>query len=182
MPGVELCHRRGEVRTIRVLGIDPGTALMGYGVAEGEHGRHRAVEYGKLETPAGMPAQERLLRLYEGVLNLIHSHRPDVVAVEELFFGRNVTTAIHVGQARGVVLLAVAQAGLALAEYTPMQVKQAVTGWGRADKAQVQQMVKVLLNLREVPRPDDVADALAVALTCLQSRPLEERIGGLSGR
>lgn len=167
---------------IRVLGIDPGTALMGYGVAEGEQGRNRAIDYGKLETPAGMPAPERLLRLYEGVINLIHTHRPDVLAVEELFFGRNVTTAIFVGQARGVVLLAAAQAGLPVAEYTPMQVKQSVTGWGRADKAQVQQMVRVRLNLRETPRPDDVADALAVALTCLDSRPLEERIGRLTGQ
>lgn len=166
---------------MRVIGIDPGTALMGYGVIEGAHGRHRAVAYGKLETPAGLPAPRRLLHLYEGVQGLIRAHGPDVLAVEELFFGRNVTTAICVGQARGVVLLAAAQAGLPVAEYTPMQVKLAVTGWGRADKAQVQQMVRVRLNLREVPRPDDVADALAVALTCVDAWPLEERIGRLTG-
>lgn len=167
---------------MRVLGIDPGTALMGYGVAEGAGGRQRAVAYGKLETPAGMPAPARLLRLYEGVTRLIHAHRPDLLAVEELFFGRNVTTAIHVGQARGVVLLAAAQAGLPVAEYTPVQVKNAVTGNGRADKVQVQQMVKVRLHLPEVPQPDDVADALAIALTCLDAWPLEDRIRRLTGQ
>ncbi|MCG0238500.1 MAG: crossover junction endodeoxyribonuclease RuvC [Firmicutes bacterium] len=157
-------------------------ALLGYGVVEGDGSRHRALAYGALSTPARMPLPERLLRLHQGVRELIEGHRPDVVAVEELFFGRNVTTAFTVGQARGVVLLAAAQAGIPLAEYTPMQVKQAVTGWGRADKAQVQQMVARLLGLGQVPKPDDVADALAVALTCLCSHPFSQRLEALAAR
>lgn len=161
---------------MRVLGIDPGTALMGSGVVIAEGSRLRAVAYGALETPAGMPVAERLRVLYRAVRDLIATHRPDVLAVEELFFGRNVTTAIHVGQARGVVLLAAAETGLAVAEYTPAQVKQAVCGYGRADKTQVQKMVKTLLNLPAPPRPDDVADALAVAICCAFARPLAERL------
>jgi len=157
-------------------------ALLGYGVVEGDGSRHRALAYGALTTPAQMPLPERLLRLHQGVRELIEGHRPEVIAVEELFFGRNVTTAFTVGQARGVVLLAAAQAGIPVAEYTPMQVKQAVTGWGRADKAQVQQMVARLLGLGEVPRPDDVADALAVALTCLCSLPFSQRLEALAAR
>lgn len=161
---------------MRVLGIDPGTALMGSGVVEADGSRLRALHYGPLETPAGMPAEERLLVLYQGVVDLIRGYRPDVLAVEELFFGRNVTTAIHVGQARGVVLLAAAQAGLAVAGYAPARIKNSVCGFGRADKLQIQQMVKVLLNLPAPPKPDDVADALAVAICCAHARPLEQRL------
>lgn len=164
---------------MRVLGIDPGTALMGYGVVEGAGSREWAVAYGALSTPSGMLAEKRLQTLYRGVVDLLLEHKPDALAVEELFFGRNVTTAIHVGQARGVVLLAAADNGVPLREFTPMQVKMAVTGYGRADKAQVQAMVKTLLGLREVPKPDDVADALAVAIAALHGSNLASRLGGL---
>lgn len=165
--------------TIRVLGIDPGTALLGFGVVEGGALKQQAVHYGCLRTAAGQPQPERLAQLYQGIVELIETYRPEVVAVEELFFGRNVTTAIHVGQARGVVLLAAAHHGLKVAEYTPMQVKQAVVGYGRAEKQQVQQMVKLILGLEKVPRPDDVADALAVGICCLQSWQIETRLEGL---
>lgn len=165
---------------MRVLGVDPGSALMGYGVVEAQGSRLRAVEYGSITTESGLPMEQRLLHLHRRIAALVAEFAPDLVAVEELFFGRNVTTALTVGQARGVVLLAAAEAGLQVAEYTPMQVKLAVAGWGRADKAQVQHMVKTLLGLPAPPRPDDVADALAVALTCAQSWPLQQRLGRLT--
>ena len=145
------------------LGIDPGTAILGYGVVEGDD-PPGVVAYGVLRTANDEPMHRRLVRLYEGVRELIARYRPDVVAVEQLLFGRNVTTAIAVGQARGVVLLAAAQAGLALAEYTPAQVKEAVVGYGKADKGQIQEMVRILLKLATVPQPDDAADALAIAI------------------
>lgn len=161
---------------MHVLGIDPGTALLGYGLVREQGGRREAVTYGVLRTPAHMAPAERLLQLYEGVSGLLAAHRPDVVAVEELFFSRNVTSALAVGQARGVVLLAAAQAGLPVAEYKPAQVKQAVAGYGKAEKPQVQQMVRMALGLSAVPKPDDTADALAVALCCLQSWRTERRL------
>jgi len=165
---------------LRILGIDPGTARMGYGVVdEGRDGRERAIVYGCLETPPEMLPELRLQSLYRGVVDLMLAHKPDAVAVEELFFGRNVTTAIHVGQARGIVLLAAADNGVPVREYTPMQVKMAVTGYGRADKAQVQRMVRALLGLQAVPKPDDVADALAVAIAALHGANLDARLGGL---
>jgi crossover junction endodeoxyribonuclease RuvC len=145
------------------LGIDPGTAILGYGVVEGDD-PPGVVAYGVIRTANDEPMHMRLVRLYEGVRDLIAQYHPDVVAVEQLLFGRNVTTAIAVGQARGVVLLAAAQAGLGLAEYTPAQVKEAVVGYGKADKGQIQEMVRILLNLTTVPQPDDAADALAVAI------------------
>ncbi len=152
---------------------------MGYGIVEGEGSRERAVAYGALQTPAGMAPELRLQKLYRGLVDLILEHKPEVVAVEELFFGRNVTTAIHVGQARGIVLLAAADNGIPVREFTPMQVKMAVTGYGRADKRQVQQMVRTLLSLPEPPKPDDVADALAVAIAALHGTNLAFRLGGL---
>jgi crossover junction endodeoxyribonuclease RuvC len=164
---------------MKILGIDPGTALMGYGVVESAGSQERAIAYGALTTPSDMLPEKRLQHLYRGVVDLILQHRPDAVAVEELFFGRNVTTAIHVGQARGVVLLAAADNGVPVREFTPMQVKMAVTGYGRAEKQQVQAMVKMLLGLRETPRPDDVADALAVAIAGLHAANLSTRLGGL---
>ncbi|HLO02411.1 MAG TPA: crossover junction endodeoxyribonuclease RuvC [Symbiobacteriaceae bacterium] len=164
---------------MRILGIDPGTATMGWGVVESAGSKERAVDYGALLTPSTMLAEKRLQTLYRGLCDLMMTYKPEAVAVEELFFGRNVTTAIHVGQARGVVLLAAADNGLPIREFTPMQVKMAVTGYGRADKAQVQQMVKVLLGLRETPKPDDVADALAVAIAALHGSNLASRLGGL---
>lgn len=163
---------------MRILGIDPGTALMGYGIVESSGSRDQAVAYGALTTPAEMAAEKRLQLLYRGVVDLMLEFRPEVLAVEELFFGRNVTTAIHVGQARGVVLLAAADNGIPVAEFTPMQVKMAVTGYGRAEKKQVQAMVKTLLHLPEVPKPDDVADALAVALAAASGLNLARRLGG----
>jgi len=166
---------------LRILGIDPGTARMGYGIVEDAGaGRERAVAYGCLETPADMRTELRLQALYRGLVELLEQYRPDALAVEELFFGRNVTTVIHVGQARGIVLLAAADNGVPVREFTPMQVKMAVTGYGRADKTQVQRMVRALLGLPEVPKPDDVADALAVALAALHSESLTARLGGLS--
>ncbi len=147
-----------------VLGIDPGTAITGYGVVRSEGGRLQTHGYGALRTPSTLPLPVRLQRLYEGLRKLLATVGPDAVAVEELFFNRNVRTALAVGQARGVALLAAAQAGLPVYEYTPQQVKMAVTGYGGADKEQVTHMVVRLLRLEGPPRPDDVADALAVAI------------------
>lgn len=153
-----------------VLGIDPGTATTGYGlVRETPQGSLSVVDYGVILTPAGMSPEKRLLLLYDRIMEIMLLHRPDEGAVEKLFFSRNVTTAIAVGQARGVVLLGLAQHGLAVAEYTPLEVKQAVTGYGGADKMQVQLLVQAILDLDEIPKPDDAADALAVAVCHLQS-------------
>jgi crossover junction endodeoxyribonuclease RuvC len=153
-----------------VLGIDPGTATTGYGLVQ-ESACHQleVVDFGVIVTPAGLAAEKRLLILYQQLSELILLHQPQSGAVEKLFFQRNVTTAIAVGQARGVVLLAMAQHSLAVGEYTPMEVKQAVVGYGGADKNQVQQMVRALLELKEIPRPDDAADALAIAICHLHS-------------
>jgi crossover junction endodeoxyribonuclease RuvC len=157
-----------------VLGIDPGTARTGYGfVNETPVGDLTMVAFGVIETPAGMSAEKRLLQLYEALNELLLLHPPDYGAVEKLFFQRNVTTAIGVGQARGVVLLALARAGIRVAEYNPMDVKQAVVGYGSADKNQVQQMVRVLLNLEDIPKPDDAADALAVAICHLHTSRID---------
>jgi len=156
-----------------VLGIDPGTATTGFGlVRENEAGSLAMVEYGVIETPAAESPEKRLLELFNKLNEIILLHRPDSGAVEKLFFQRNVRTALGVGQARGVALLALAQAGLAAAEYTPLEVKQAVAGYGGADKQQVQQMVRALLGLSAIPRPDDAADALAVAIYHLHSAKL----------
>ena len=149
-----------------ILGIDPGLATVGYGVIESEGGRMRMIDYGTIDTPAKLPLPRRLEQVYEGMTQLIEAFQPHVVAFEELFFYNNVTTAIAVGQARGVLLLAAQQAGLPMYEFTPMQIKQAAVGYGHADKKQVQQMVRILLNLRSIPRPDDAADALAIAICC----------------
>ncbi|MCK4897174.1 MAG: crossover junction endodeoxyribonuclease RuvC [Anaerolineales bacterium] len=161
-----------------VIGIDPGTAITGYGVVrDNEEGGLVAVDYGVIETPARLPMPERLLQLHKGLAEIISLHRPENGAVEKLFFQKNVRTAISVGQARGVALLALAEQGISISEYTPMEVKQAVTGYGGADKNQVQQMVKALLNLEELPRPDDAADALAVAICHLHSAQMQSIYG-----
>jgi crossover junction endodeoxyribonuclease RuvC len=153
-----------------VLGIDPGTATTGYGlVRETERGDPELVAYGTILTPAGLDAEKRLVMLYDRLNELILLHHPDCGAVEKLFFRRNVTTAISVGQARGVTMLCMAQHAMSLAEYTPMEVKQAVSGYGGADKKQVQVMVKAILNMDELPKPDDAADALAIAICHLHS-------------
>ncbi len=145
------------------LGIDPGTAILGYGLVSGDD-RPAVITYGVVRTANTEPMPERLVRLYDGVRALIAEYHPDVLAIEQLLFGRNVTTAIAVGQARGVVLLAAAQAGMPSFEYKPAQVKEAVVGYGRADKAQMQEMVRLLLDLPSIPHPDDAADALAIAI------------------
>lgn len=153
------------------LGIDPGTATTGYGVVrQTAQGNLEAVAFGVIVTAPHTPAHQRLLELYTDIQELIALHNPDTCAVEKLFFQRNVSTAMAVGQARGVVLLAIAQAGGDVAEYTPNEVKQAVAGYGNADKRQVQEMVRTLLGLPEIPRPDDAADALAIAITHLHTR------------
>lgn len=146
------------------LGIDPGTAICGYGFVESNGSRLIAHEYGAITTSAKARPEDRLAKIYDELDMLIKKYRPDVMGVEQLFFNRNVTTAIPVGQARGVVLLAAAKNGLELVERTPLQVKQSVTGYGKATKEQVIYMVTKLLNLPEPPKPDDVADALAVAI------------------
>ena len=154
-----------------VLGIDPGTATTGFGlVREKTDGSLESVDYGIISTPKDMAAHYRLVQLYDELRKLIKHHKPDSVAVEKLFFQRNVSTAIAVGQARGVVMLAIAQANLDVAEYTPNEVKQAVAGYGSADKKQVQEMVRVLLGLPSIPKPDDAADALAIAITHVHTR------------
>jgi crossover junction endodeoxyribonuclease RuvC len=155
----------------KILGIDPGLARMGYGLVERRGNRLRALGYGTLETAKGRSTPDRLVELFEGLGRLLRRMRPDEAAVEELFFSKNVKTAIGVGHARGVALLACGMARVPVHEYKPGQVKQAVTGYGAADKRQVQRMVKVLLGLREVPKPDDTADALAIAITHAQAGP-----------
>ena len=160
-----------------ILGIDPGTATMGWGVIRQEGSRLRYVQHGAITTPSNWAMPRRLGRLSDGVTQLVEGYGPDTVAVEELFFNTNVTTAITVGQARGVALLAACRAGIEVAEYTPLQVKQAITSYGRADKRQVQEMVRALLNLREIPRPDDAADGLAVAITHAFSSRISGKVG-----
>ena len=152
-----------------VLGIDPGYALMGWGVVEAEGSRMKLINYGCIETKAGVPMQNRLRTLQLGVRDLLTMYRPDDVAFEELFFARNVTTALMVGAARGAAIIAAAEYTQNLYEYTPMQIKQAITGYGKADKKQIQQMVKLLLKLDEIPKPDDAADAIACAITHCQA-------------
>jgi len=148
-----------------VIGIDPGTATTGYGlVEENEDGSLTAVDYGVITTSPDLPMPMRLLELYRQLKQILLLHRPHSGAVEKLFFHRNVTTAISVGQGRGVVLLALGEAGLEVGEYTPLEIKQAVAGYGGAGKRQIQQMVQVLLGLESMPTPDDAADALAVAI------------------
>ncbi len=152
-----------------VLGIDPGTATTGYGLVRETPQGAELVTYGVILTPKTAPMSERLIQIYERMQELLREHQPDTAAVEKLFFQKNVSTAMTVGQARGVILLALAQAGIGVGEYTPNEVKHAVAGYGSADKPQMQQMVRTLLSLREIPRPDDAADALAVAICHLHS-------------
>lgn len=160
-----------------VLGIDPGTASTGYGVVASTGARLRAVEHGVIETRAGVAPELRLAQIHARVAELLAQHRPDVLAIEELYFGANVQTAFAVGQARGVVLLAAGQRGLPTCSYTPQQVKSAVCGSGRAAKDQVGRMVARLLGLAEVPTPDHAADALAVAVAELNRAPLTGLVG-----
>lgn len=157
-----------------ILGIDPGLATLGYGVIEVVNDRRRMIQFGTLNTPAGEPMPQRLRAIFQGMNQLMDIYRPDDVAFEELFFSKNITTGMAVSAARGVALVAVVQRTDNLYEYTPMQIKQAVTGYGGADKHQVQQMVKLLLHMDEIARPDDAADALAVALTHANSMHMKK--------
>ena len=157
-----------------ILGIDPGLATLGYGVIEVEGDRRRLIQLGTLNTPAGQPMPQRLRAIFQGMNQLMDIYQPDDVAFEELFFSKNITTGMAVSAARGVALVAVVQRTDNLYEYTPMQIKQAVTGYGGADKHQVQQMVRMLLNMKEIARPDDAADALAVALTHANSMHMKK--------
>ena len=155
---------------MRILGIDPGLAMVGYGLVEENKGSFRKIDYGYINTPASMELPRRLDIIFSKVKLLIARFSPDELAIEKLFFCKNVRTALQVGEARGAILTAAVQEGVCIFEYTPLQVKQAVAGYGRAGKRQVQQMVAHLLKLPVIPRPDDAADALAVALCHLQSR------------
>lgn len=150
---------------MKILGIDPGIARTGYGVIEVRSNKLEVISYGCVETSSGLDVSKRLKTIYAKVMGVIDEEKPDSLAVEELFFNTNAKTAFIVGQARGVVLLSASQNNIPVSVYTPLQVKIAVTGYGRAEKNQVGQMVKVLLKLKEIPKPDDVTDALAVALT-----------------
>lgn len=164
-----------------VIGIDPGTATTGYGIIEeNEKKEIRVVTYGIIKTEANLLAEKRLLEIHEQLNEILLLHRPDCGAVEKLFFQRNITTAIAVGQARGVILLSLAMRNLPVAEYTPNEIKQSVTGYGSAGKKQVQEMIRTVLNLKEIPKPDDAADALAIALCHLHSRGFQDldTIGG----
>ncbi|MBO5868529.1 MAG: crossover junction endodeoxyribonuclease RuvC [Oscillospiraceae bacterium] len=166
---------------MRILGIDPGYGITGFGVIDANRGENTLVSCGAITTPAGMDFSARLEIIYEDMRNLLEKAKPDAVAIEELFFGQNVTTGIGVAQSRGVILLAIRQAGLQVYSYKPMQVKQAVVGYGNATKHQVQDMTRRLLRLDKMPKPDDAADAIAIALcharsaTSLLARTVENK-------
>jgi len=149
---------------MRIIGIDPGYAIVGYGIIDYNSNHFSVVNYGAVTTKAHTPFDSRLSTIYDGLTQLISMYKPDAMSIEKLFFNTNTTTAIDVAQARGVIVLAAAQGGLDIAEYTPLQVKQSVVGYGRAEKKQVQEMTRLMLNLKTVPKPDDTADALALAI------------------
>jgi crossover junction endodeoxyribonuclease RuvC len=154
---------------MRILGVDPGTGILGFGVIDNVAGKTQLVDAGVIRTPVNEDDAVRLQTIYEELTDIIASTKPQLMSVEKLFFARNVTTAMTVAQARGVVLLCGRQAGLEIHEYTPMQIKMGITGYGKADKKQIQEMVRVILGLTEVPKPDDCADALAAALVHAQT-------------
>ena len=156
---------------MRIIGIDPGTGILGFGVIDVIKGKYKLVDAGVITTPAHTPLDERLEDIYDSLTDIIRDTQPLVMSIEHLFFARNVTTAMSVSHARGVAMLAGRKAKLPIAEYTPMQIKQTITGYGKADKKQVQEMVRIQLGLTEVPKPDDCADALGAAIThALMSR------------
>ena len=161
---------------MRILGIDPGYAILGYGIVDMTGSRFEACSYGAITTEAGTQMPDRLKHLYSSLMDIIATYQPEVAAIEELFFNTNTKTAILVSQARGVAILACINSGLAISEYTPLQIKQALTGMGRADKTQVQFMVKNVLKLQETPKPDDVADALAAAVCHGNSSEAQSKI------
>ena len=169
---------------MRILGIDPGYAIVGWGIVDYAGNRFTPVAFGSITTPAGVPFEQRLREVYEGMEEILSTYQPHALAIEQLFYQHNQTTVIGVAEARGVILLAAAQAGVPLFEYTPMQVKQSVTGYGKAVKKQVQEMTRRLLGLDKVPKPDDTADALAMAIThghCSRSQ-LQQTPGSRFGR
>lgn len=150
---------------MRIIGIDPGTGILGFGVIDVIGDTYTLVDAGVITTPAHTPLEERLEEIFDGLTEIIKETKPQVMSIEKLFFSRNITTAISVSHARGVAMLTGKQAGLAIAEYTPLQIKQTTTGYGKADKKQVQEMIRLQLGLKAIPKPDDAADALAAALT-----------------
>jgi len=150
---------------MRIIGIDPGTGILGFGVIDADHGETKMVDAGVIRTPAHTPLYDRLAEIFDGLSEVIAETKPDVMSIENLYFAQNVTTAISVAHARGVAMLTGHKAGLSIAEYTPLQIKQTITGYGKADKKQVQEMVRQQLKLKEAPKPDDCADALAAAIT-----------------
>jgi crossover junction endodeoxyribonuclease RuvC len=166
-------HGGPEPASLVILGVDPGTAITGYGVVASDGDRLQSISYGAIITPPDWPMPRRLRHIHRELSAIVAKHAPTDAVVEKLFFSKNVRTALSVGQARGVALLAAEEAGLSIHEYTPLQIKQAVVGYGRADKGQVQQMVKLLLQLDSIPQPDDAADALAVAICHAHSARFE---------
>ncbi len=181
-PGESDSGSMNEVAGRVIVGIDPGTASTGFGVILVAGNRLRALEYGVVDTPAGLPLEQRLERIYHAVGDILGRYRPVATAVESLFFNVNVRTALAVGHARGVTLLACSQAGCEVVEYTPQQVKQAVVGYGKASKEQVMEMVRVLLGLAETPRPDHAADALGVAICHANTAEIRERVAQSEAR
>lgn len=158
---------------MQILGIDPGIAIVGFGLIEADRGRTRLLNYGAITTPAGLPLARRLVQIEQDMEALIAQLKPDAIAVEELFFSNNITTGIAVAHGRGIILCTAEKSGVPLYEYTPMQVKQAITGYGKAVKKQIQEMTRIMLHLESVPKPDDTADALGMAIAhchCSRSR------------
>ena len=170
-------ENKGVRNKMIIIGIDPGYAIVGIGVVEYVGNKFRKLEYNAITTPAGMPTVERLKKIYTEMTMYIDKYKPDAVAIEELFFNSNQKTAINVAQARGVLLVAVANKNVPISEYTPLQVKQSVTGYGRADKKQIQSMVKMILGLNVIPKPDDAADALALAICHAHSNKMNNMLG-----
>lgn len=160
-----------------IIGVDPGYAIVGIGVIEYKGNSFRTLEYGAITTPSTMPTVDRLKKIYDEMSAYIEKYKPDAVAIEELFFNSNQKTAINVAQARGVILVAVHNKNVPICEYTPLQVKQSVTGYGRADKSQIQQMVKMILGLNVIPKPDDAADGLALAICHAHSHKMNNMFG-----
>lgn len=166
---------------MRIMGIDPGYAIVGYGFLDYNGSNFKVVGFGAVTTEAGVPFERRLLAIYEDIRCLIDTYKPDTVSIEKLFFNTNQKTGIDVAQARGVTLLPIIQAGIPIYEYTPLQVKSSITGYGRAEKQQVQELVRTILHLKEVPKPDDTADAVALAIThaySINTRRLMEQAKG----
>ena len=170
-------ENKGVRNKMIIIGIDPGYAIVGIGVVEYVGNKFRTLGYNAITTPAGMPTVERLKKIYTEMTMYIDKYKPDAVAIEELFFNSNQKTAINVAQARGVLLVAVANKNVPISEYTPLQVKQSVTGYGRADKKQIQSMVKMILGLNVIPKPDDAADALALAICHAHSNKMNNMLG-----